>query len=199
MTEVLLEPKAFFERAKARPPRPWLGYLVVLLASLLAGMANQLATRELPSPPFLGPNGLFLLVGVVLGSLFLWGLLGFVFHLVSGLGARAFELAGWASAPGVVTGLVLLAAAALFPVQANLPPPPADPVELREWLEAYQAAIRASTYTQIGRWAGVLNLLWSTWIVYVGGQVFAEKRAVWLTAVYLVLGALLTAGGFFLG
>jgi hypothetical protein len=197
MIDVLLEPVKFFEKTRERPPRPWLGYLVVLLTSLLTGLASQLATRELSSPPTFGPNWLWMLIGIVLGSLIMWGLFGFIFHLVTGLGARAFELAGWAFAPGVVMGLLLLAVAALFPIQGNLPPPPADPGHLRDWLHAYQAAVRASTYTQVSRWAGLLSVLWSAWIVYAGGRVFAEKRAVLLVVVFLVIEALFMIPGFF--
>ena len=199
MMDVLLEPVKFFEKTRERPPRPWLGYLVVFLTSFLSGLASQLATRTLHAPQGFGPSWLWMLVGVVLGSLIMWGLFGFIFHLVTGLGARAFELAGWAFAPGVVVGLLLLAVAALYPIQASLPPAPADPSQLKDWLHAYQAAVRNSTYTQVGRWAGVLSVLWSAWIVYAGGRVFAEKRAVLLVVIFLVIEALFMVPGFLFG
>ena len=189
MTDLLLEPARFFERTKERPPRPWLGYLVALLATLVSMLANELATRELPSPQALGQSWIWQFVGLVLGSLIVWGFFGFVFHLLTGLGARAFELAGWVFAPGVVLGLAVLAVAALFPVEAKLPPPPADLGAIREWLKGYQAAVHASIYGQVSRWSGVLGTLWGAWILHAGARTFAAKRAALVTGVYLAIQA----------
>ncbi len=187
MTEVLLEPYKFFARAKERPARPWLGYLVVLLASLLSGLASQLAVRNLPSPPALGSPWVWMAIGIALGSLLVWGIFGFVVHLLTGLGGRAFELVGWASAPGVLTGLALLAVAALFPVEASLPPPPADPAELGGWLRTYQATIRAAPFSQISQLLALIGTLWGAWILYAGAQTFAPSRAKLVVGVYLAV------------
>ncbi len=185
MTEVLLEPIKFFARIQERPARPWLGYLVVLLASLLSGLASQLAVRGLPSPPALGSPWVWTVIGIALGSLFVWGVFGFVTHLLTGLGGRAFELVGWAFAPGVLTGLALLAVAALFPVEASLPPPPADPAELGGWLRAYQATIQASSFSKISQLLGLLGTLWGAWILYAGARTFAPGREKPVVGVYL--------------
>ncbi len=187
MTEVLLEPTKFFEKTKERPPRPWLGYSVVLLASLVSTLASRIATRELPSPSAFGPNWVWEVVGVIVGSLAVWGLLGFLLHLLTGLGPRAFELAGWTFAPGIVLGLVVLAVAALVPVEAKLPPPPTEFDQLRDWLKGYEAAIRASTYGQVSRVGGILGTLWGAWILYAGTRVFAEKRAALVVGVFLAI------------
>ncbi len=199
MTEILLEPDKFFARTRARPPRPWLGYGVAFLATLLAALAGQLAARNLPSPSILGSSWLWLVVGAAIGSLVAWGFFGFLFHLASGLGPRAFELAGWVYAPGVVLGLVLLATAALFPVEATLPPPPSDPGQIRAWLKAYQAATHAALYHQIARGVGVVGMAWGAWILYAGARVFAGKRAALLTGLYLAVEGLLLAAGYLLG
>ena len=185
MTEVLLEPLKFFSRIKERPARPWLGYLVVLLASLLSGLASQLAVRNFPSPPALGSPWVWTAIGIALGSLLVWGIFGFVVHLLTGLGGRAFELVGWASAPGVLTGLALLAVAALFPVEASLPPPPADPAELGGWLRTYQATIQASSFSKISQLLGLLGTLWGAWILYTGTRTFAPGREKPVVGVYL--------------
>ncbi len=187
MTEVLLEPYKFFARAKERPARPWLGYLVVLLASLLSGLASQLAVRNLPSPPALGSPWVWTAIGIALGSLLVWGIFGFVVHLLTGLGGRAFELVGWASAPGVLTGLALLAVAALFPVEASLPPPPADPAELGGWLRTYQATIQAAPFSQISQLLALIGTLWGAWILYAGARTFAPSRAKLVVGVYLAV------------
>jgi len=187
MTEVLLEPYKFFARAKERPARPWLGYLVVLLASLLSGLASQLAVRNLPSPPALGSPWVWTAIGIALGSLLVWGIFGFVVHLLTGLGGRAFELVGWASAPGVLTGLALLAVAALFPVEASLPPPPADPAELGGWLRTYQATIQAAPFSRISQLLALIGTLWGAWILYAGARTFAPSRAKLVVGVYLAV------------
>ncbi len=199
MMDVLLEPVKFFEKTRERPPRPWLGYLVAVLASLVPGLASLVASRELGNPVGFGPSWLWMLLGALVAGLFFWGLFGVAFHFATGLGARAFELAGWAFAPGVVVGLLLLAVGALFPIQADLPPRPTDPSQFENWFRAYQTAVRASTYTQVSRWAGVLSVLWSAWIVYAGGRVFAEKRAVLLVVIFLVIEAFFMVPGFFFG
>jgi len=187
VTEVLLEPYKFFARAKERPARPWLGYLVVLLASLLSGLASQLATRNLPAPPVLGPTWVWTAIGIAIGSLVVWGVLGFVLHLLTGLGGRAFELAGWVFAPGVLTGLALLAAAAVFPIEARLPPPPSDPAELGSWLRTYQAAVHAAPYSRISQLLGLLGTLWGAWILYAGARTFVPQRANLVIGVYLAV------------
>ncbi len=187
MNKALLKPAEFFLRARERPPRPWQGYLVVFAAYLLSGAANQLATRNLPNPTLLGPSWVWMAIGVVIGSLVLWGLLGFLLHLLTGLGARAFELAGWIFAPGIVTGLGLLVVAALFPVEASLPPPPTDPNQLTPWLRQYQSAVHTSTFAQAGRVLGLLGMLWGAWILYHGTRVLAERKAALVVALYLLV------------
>jgi len=199
MMEVLLEPTKFFEKAKERPPRPWISYLVVLLAGLISALASQLAARDLPAPTLFGPSWLWLLVGVLIGSLILWGIFGFLLHLLTGLGARAYEIAGWTFAPGVVLGLVLLALAALFPIEARLPPPP-PPLEiaqLKDWMHGYEAAVRASLFSQVSRWLNLIGVLWGAWILYAGVRVFAAKRATLVVSLYLAIQAALYLLSFF--
>ena len=187
MIELLLEPAKFFARKKDERPRPWIAYLYVLAATTFGMLASQLAERNLPPPPGLGGSLQWLILGIgtVIASLVVWGLLGFVIHLLTGLGARAFELAGWAFAPAVVTSLVAVAVAAVFPIQASVPPPPADPAELRDWMKTYQAAVQHSTFYQANRILGLLGNLWSAALLYLGTKTFAEKRAALVAGVYL--------------
>ncbi len=187
MTEVLLEPTKFFEKTKERPPRPWLGYSVVFLASLVSTLASRIATRELPSPSAFGPNWVWEVVGVIVGSLAVWGLLGFLPHLLTGLGPRAFELAGWVFAPWAVLGPPLLMLSALIPVEARLAPLPDDPALRAAWLDAYQTAVQTSFSVQLVHWARTLRVLWGGWILYAGVRTLAPKRAVLATGAYLIL------------
>ena len=187
MTEVLFQPYAFFEKLRQRPPRVWAAYGVYLLATLLTAVASQLAVRALAAPVPMGNPWIWTLLGAPLAALVMWGIFGFVVMLISGAGSRAYEVVGWAAAPSVVAGLLLLVAAALFPVQGTVPPAPSDPALMAEWLKSYQAVVQASTFTQISRTLALLALLWSSWIVYAGLGVFARARAALGAGVYLLL------------
>ncbi len=187
MMEVLFQPQVFFSRLKEKTPSIWTAFMVYFLAVLLASLGSQLATRELPSPVTFGNPWLLVFVGSFLAALLMWGFFGFVVMLVSGIGARAFEVVGWAAAPSLVAGLVMLAAGALFPVQGTVPPPPSDPTQMGEWMKAYQAVVQSGVYTQISRALGIVALLWSTWIVYAGVGVFARARATIAAGAYLVI------------
>ncbi len=187
MIEVLFQPKAFFSRLAEKAPRVWPAFGVYFLALLVTAVGSQLALRNLASPVAFGSPWLWAVVGSLPAAFVMWGLFGFVVMLASGSGARAFEVVGWAAAPSLVLGLVLLAAGALFPVQGTVPPAPSDPAQLAEWMKSYQAVVQASTFTQISRTLALLALLWSSWIVYAGLGVFARARAALGAGVYLLL------------
>ncbi len=195
MTEVLFNPSGFFGRLAQREARIWPAYAVYLLAVLLSALGSQLALRSLPSPLAIGNPWLWAVVGSLVAALAMWGIFGFLVMLASGTGARAFEVVGWAAAPGVVTGLLLLAAGALFPVQGVVPPAPSDPAQLAEWMKAYQAVAQSGVFTQVSRALGLVMLIWSAWIVYTGVGVFARSRAALAAGVYLAL----QLGMYFLG
>jgi len=197
MIELLLEPAKFFARKKDESPRPWIAYLYVLAATALGMLASQLAERNLPAN--LGFSGAaewaIYAVGTLLTSLIVWGILGFLIHLLTGLGARAFEIAGWAFAPAVVTSLVAVAVAAVFPIQGDIPPMPEDPAELRDWMNTYRSVLQSSLFYQANRVLGLLGSLWSAALLYLGTKTFAEKRAALVTGIYLAV----TLGLFLLG
>jgi len=196
MLELILEPTKFFHRKKEEKPRPWAAFLYAFVAILLNSLAFELATRNLPSPMgFAGPvKWLVYVAAALVVGLVIWGVLGLIIHLLTGLGARAFELAGWTFVPSVVTALVALAVAAVFPVQGDLPPYPEDPRAMGEWIRAYNALVQSSLFSRVNLFLDVASGLWSAALLYLGLKVLAPKRAVLVTAVYL----LITFGLFFL-
>ena len=187
MIELLLAPYRFFERAQGHPPRPWLGLLVAALANLTVLLAYELATRELPKTAAFSASGPWRAVDLLLGIPLSWGLLGLVLHFLTGLGPRAFELAGWVFAPWAVLGPPLLMVSALIPVEARLAPFPDDPALRAAWLDAYQRAVQTSFSVQLAHWARALRVLWGGWILYAGVRTLAPKRAVLATGAYLIL------------
>jgi len=195
MVEVLFQPHVFFSRLKEKRPSIWTAFGVYFLSIFLAAMSSQLALRELPSPVTFGNPWLWTAIGSLIAALIVWGLFGFIIMLISGTGSRAFEVVGWAAAPSLVIGLIMLAVAALFPASGTVPPPPSDPTQMADWMKAYQTVVQASTYSQISRILGLAALLWSSWILFAGIQVFARTRAAISAGVYLAL----QLGMYFLG
>lgn len=181
MTEILFNPKEFFLRLKDRPPALGGPVLLVLLASFLAGLVEVLATRLLPSPfPMGGGLARALgLLGAALGGVAVWGILGLILRLLAGPRARAWEVLGWTSAPGVVLGLVLLPVAALWPISGNLPEPPSpDQVQaFQDWLKAYEGLRQASLYQRLFQALNVLTTFWSLALIYLGLRTLVPERA----------------------
>ncbi|MCL6569218.1 MAG: YIP1 family protein [Meiothermus silvanus] len=178
MGDLLIAPRAFFERLKASKPTLFAPWLVAVLASLLASLANVVATRFLPSLSFGSPLVFAVLGGIIFGLL-AWGIYGLVLRLLAGAESRAWEVAGWASLPGVVVGLVLLPLAALFPVSGNLAAPPGltDAEALREWTAQYTALVRGATFSRVAQGASVVGGIWSVGLTYVALRVLVPQRA----------------------
>ena len=178
MGDLLTAPRAFFEQLKGRPPALLVPALIAVLATLLASLANVVATRLLPSLSFGSPLVFALLGGIVFG-LVSWGVYGLVLRMLAGAESRAWEVAGWASLPGVVMGLVLLPIAALFPITGNLAAPPSlgDAEALREWTAQYSGLVRGATFSRIAQVLSVVGGFWSIGLTYVALRVLVPQRA----------------------
>ncbi|RDI96189.1 hypothetical protein DV704_04570 [Meiothermus sp. QL-1] len=179
MWEVLIRPAQFFRALSARKPELTAPFLIVLAASVLASAGSALSLRLLPSPlgGFALQLGLGLLGGVV-GGIVLFGLGGLIIRLLAGPDSRAWEVYGWASAPGVLLGLFLLPLAALLPLPPELPPPPlTDPEALQAWQRELQRTVAQAPFTRLQQGLGFLGLAWSLGIVWAGLRVLAPQRA----------------------
>jgi hypothetical protein len=88
-------------------------------------------------------------------------------------------VAGWASLPGVVVGLVLLPLAALFPVSGNLAAPPSltDADALQQWTAQYTALVRGATFSRVAQGLSVVGGIWSVGLTYVALRVLVPQRA----------------------
>ncbi|PZA07956.1 MULTISPECIES: YIP1 family protein [unclassified Meiothermus] len=194
MGDLLIAPRAFFERLKDSQPALFAPLLVAVLASVLTNLAGVLANRLLPSPGFGSPLVFAILGGIVFGVV-TWGVYGLILRVLAGAESRAWEVAGWASLPGVVVGLMLLPVAALFPITGNLGAPPSlgEAEALQEWAKQYAALVRGAPFTWIAQGVSVIGGIWGIGLIYAALRVLAPQRTLvgTLGAAGISLGALL--------
>jgi hypothetical protein len=198
MLDVLLRPTQFFQSLAQRKPNLAMPSGVVIVSACLATVANVLLVRLLPNqiPGLPLQIVLALVSGLVIGLVF-WGLGGALVRFLAGANSRAWEIFGWASAPGIVAILVFFPLASLWPITGNLAPLPSstDLAVLQAWQKAYTQLVNAATQTRIYDSLNILSTLWFIWILLSGLRVTAPNKAVLATAVVGIISLGLTIVG----
>lgn len=199
MLDVLLQPTHFFRALAERKPNLVAPFFIVIAATTAASLGQVLLLRLLPG---LLPGGwvvqmVLASVGGAVFGMVLWGLGGLIIRLLAGPDSRAWEVYGWANAPALLVGLVLIPFGALFPVTADLPPVPpmTDPEALRAWQREYQQLVGTAVATWVLQGLGLLGSIWSFWIIWSGLRVLAPSRALLATVGVAVVSLAFTLWG----
>lgn len=199
MLDAITQPYRFFQMLSQRKPNLTMPLVLALLSFTLAGIAQTLASRLLPSFFPISPAVQYLLAvaSVVVFGLLVFAVGGTVIRLIAGPDSRAWEIYGWSFMPGLLVGLLMLPLGALMPITGDVPPAPAltDQEAAREWGRGLGKIISNSSYTRITQGLGIVSNLWALWIIWSGLRVTAPSRATTATAAIALLTIALTVWG----
>lgn len=199
MLDAITQPYRFFQMLSERKPNLTMPLVLALVSFTLAGVAQTLASRLLPSVFPISPAVQYLIAvaSVVMFGLLIFAVGGAVIRLIAGADSRAWEIYGWSFVPGLLVGLVLLPLGALMPITGDVPPAPplTDQEAAREWGRQLGKVVSSASFTRISQVLGMVGNLWALWIIWSGLRVTAPSRAAFATAAIAVLTIALTLWG----
>lgn len=185
LTDLLTQPKVFFEALGRLPASParylWLVALAIMLNSisttvlarhLLAAQSGALSGGAVISPLFSYGAAAFASIFIsVLLWLVLWGL----GTLGAGKEGRAAEVYGAVFLPPLIWAIILLPLAALFAPEINVAAPKLTGLEglefqkaLQTYTQALQTAFNSSTISKVSTYAGYALYIWQFVLAFIG-------------------------------
>lgn len=192
LSELLTNPKGFFEELKEQQPNSSRYIWLVLASGLVGAIAiyvsqMNMGISDMPGMPAFLASPIFKILSALLSSLFLAFLLWLVMWGLGMAGAgkegRAAEVYGASFIASLVINILLIPLYLLMPIQINITPPDfsnLNGAELSTAIQTYQTQIQTELSQQpasiIGNILSVLTFIWQFFVAWIGFNVITGDR-----------------------